>query len=83
MIIIVLLITCDQKTFKLKDQNQTLMAKWKKGLKEFVVSPTYDERRGCHVVIPKPIIEMLNKPEKFVFKISGSKVSVIARGSKK
>ena len=57
------------------------MAKWKKGLKEFSVSPCYDERRGCMIVIPKPIVEMLKRPDKFTFKITGNKVDVVA-GSK-
>ncbi len=54
------------------------VAKWKKGLKEFPASPTYDERRGCMIVIPKPIVEVLKTPEKFVFKLTGNKVSVSA-----
>lgn len=54
------------------------MAKWKKGLKEFPASPAYNERRGCMIVIPKPIVEMLNSPNKFIFKVRGDKVSIIA-----
>ena len=54
------------------------MAKWKKGQKEFPASPSYDDRRGCMIVIPKPIVELLNNPEKFIFKISGNKICVIA-----
>ena len=30
------------------------------------------------IVIPKPIVEALKSPGKFVFKIAGSKVSVLA-----
>lgn len=50
--------------------------KWKKDQKEFPVSPTYDERRGCMMVMPKPIVELLGMPEKFVFKIVRNRVVV-------
>ena len=78
-----LLNTRDQITLKLSYIIYYTMAKWKKGLKEFPVSPFYDERRGCMIVIPKPIVEALKSPGKFVFKIAGSKIVVVAGEAEK
>ena len=52
----------------------------KKVKKSSPVSPSYDDRRGCMIVVPKPIVEALKSPEKTVFKISGSKINVTAGG---
>jgi hypothetical protein len=53
------------------------MPKWRKDEKEFKVSVTYHEHRGCQTYLPKPIIEMLGNPEsiKFIVK-KNSKIEV-------
>lgn len=43
------------------------MGKWKKGERQFTVSVTYHEHRGCQSYLPKPIIEMLGNPTKIKF----------------
>ena len=41
--------------------------KWKKDEREFTVSVTYHEHRGCQSYLPKPIMEMLGNPKKIKF----------------
>jgi hypothetical protein len=50
--------------------------KWKKGEKEFKVSVTYHQSRGCQTYLPKPIVEMLGNPKtiRFIIKNNGIKV---------
>jgi hypothetical protein len=38
------------------------MPKWKKDQKEFKVSVTYHEHRGCQAYLPRPIMELLGTP---------------------
>jgi hypothetical protein len=52
------------------------MGKWKKDAKEFVVGVNYVERRGCASAIPKPIIDILGKPDKIKFVINEDDNSV-------
>ena len=48
------------------------MPKWKKDEKEFKVSVTYHQHRGCQAYIPKPVIEMLGHPKDIKFVIKGN-----------
>ena len=57
------------------------MAKWKKDQKEFPISPFYDDRHECMIVIPKLVVEALQTPEKFVFKIKNK--GIVVEESKK
>jgi hypothetical protein len=44
-----------------------IMTKWKKDQKEFVVSVTYHDRRGCQCYLPKPMTEIMGKPSRIRF----------------
>jgi hypothetical protein len=50
--------------------------KWKKGEKEFKVSITYHQHRGCQTYLPKPVVEMLGNPKtiRFIVKNRGIEV---------
>ena len=50
--------------------------KWKKGEKEFKVSITYHQRRGCQTYLPRPIVERLGNPKtiRFIVKKKGIEV---------
>ena len=52
------------------------MPKWKKDAKEFVVSVSYNDRRGDQAYLPKPVVEVLGKPESIKFTIKGKKVEI-------
>jgi len=52
------------------------MPKWKKDAKEFVVGVSYNERRGDQAYLPKPVVEVLGKPESIKFTIKGKKVEI-------
>ena len=54
------------------------MPKWQKGAKEFVVSINYNESRGTQCNIPKPILELLDHPEKLKFIITGKNIKINA-----
>lgn len=49
------------------------MPKWKRDQKEFSVSVTYHEHRGCQAYLPKPIIEMLGNPKSIKFIVKDNK----------
>lgn len=59
------------------------MPKWKKDTKEFEVGVNYVENRGASSSIPKPIIEMLGKPEsiKFIVKENNEVALVSGKSS--
>ncbi len=52
------------------------MARWKKDQTEFPVGVNYVEGRGASSSIPKPVIELLGKPDEIVFAIKGKRVEV-------
>lgn len=47
--------------------------KWKKDEKEFRVGVTYHEHRGCQAYIPKPVIQMLGRPNTIKFMVKDNK----------
>ncbi|HEV2119429.1 MAG TPA: hypothetical protein VGS11_04915 [Candidatus Bathyarchaeia archaeon] len=56
------------------------MPKWKKDATEFTVGVNYDEKRGAQSSIPKPVIDVLEKPERITFKLKGRRIEVEASG---
>ena len=46
------------------------MGRWKKDETEYTVNLNHDERRGCIVIIPKPILDELEYPSQITFKLS-------------
>jgi hypothetical protein len=56
------------------------MPKWKKDQKEFKVSVTYHEHRGCQAYLPKPIIEMLGTPRSIKFIVKDNKKVEVRSG---
>ncbi|WP_428326405.1 hypothetical protein [Nitrosopumilus sp.] len=52
------------------------MTRWKKDAKEFSVSLSNDGSDGLSCRLPKPISEMLGKPEKIKFIIRGKGITV-------
>lgn len=56
------------------------MPKWKKDQKEFVVSVTYHEQRGCQCYLPKPILKILDNPERIKFVVIGKRIEIEATG---
>ena len=52
------------------------MPRWKKDAKEFSVSVSNDGSDGLSCRIPKPIGEILGKPDKIKFVISGKNIVV-------
>ena len=45
------------------------MARWSEEQTKFPVKIQYDDRRGCQITIPRPIVEKMNNPEIVVFEI--------------
>jgi hypothetical protein len=56
------------------------MPKWKKDQKEFKVSVTYHEHRGCQAYLPKPIIEVLGTPKSIRFILRDNKKVEVRSG---
>jgi hypothetical protein len=52
------------------------MPKWRKHQKEFNVSVTYHEQRGSQCYLPKPIIEILGKPNRIKFIIKNNRIEI-------
>ena len=52
------------------------MPKWKKDVKEFVVSVNYNESRGSQCNIPKPVLEFLENPDRIKFVITGKSIKL-------
>ncbi len=52
------------------------MPKWKKGATEFTVGVNYHPTRGAACSIPKPIVELLEKPRSITFTVKGKRVEV-------
>ena len=52
------------------------MSRWNKEAKEFEVSIAYCDKKGSKVNVPKPILEILGKPLKIKFIISGKRILV-------
>ena len=57
------------------------MSKWKKGQTEFMINLNYDTRRGCIAIIPKPILEALDKPVRIIFAIKKNN-KILVNGQK-
>ena len=45
------------------------MTRWKSDETQFPVRIQYNEKRGSYVVIPKPILESMDKPQQIVFEL--------------
>lgn len=58
------------------------MTRWKKGEKEFGVSLNNDNAGSLFCRIPKPIVDLLGKPDGIKFLVEGKKITVVA-GDKK
>jgi hypothetical protein len=56
------------------------LPKWKKDQKEFRVSVTYHEHRGCQTYLPKPIIEVLGTPKSIKFTLKENKKVEVRSG---
>lgn len=54
------------------------MPKWKKDATEFTVGVNYHPTRGAACSIPKPIVELLEKPNRITFTTKGKRVEVAA-----
>ncbi len=52
------------------------MPKWKKDANEFTVGVSFNEHRGYQTVIPKPVAEVLGRPEKITYAVKGKKVEI-------
>jgi len=52
------------------------MPKWKKDATEFTVGVSYSEKKGVQTRIPKPVVEILGKPDKITFTVTGKRVEV-------
>jgi hypothetical protein len=50
--------------------------KWKKDAKEFTVGVNYNEIRGYQCSIPKPIMEVLGKPDSITFVIDNKNIKI-------
>ena len=50
--------------------------KWKKGEKEFKVSITYHQHRGCQTYLPKPVVEILGNPKTIRFIVKKNEIAV-------
>jgi hypothetical protein len=57
------------------------MPKWKKNATEFLVSINYVEKRGYQSSIPKPVIDLLGKPNAIKFLVKGKKIEIVAGDS--
>jgi hypothetical protein len=55
-----------------------IMPKWKKDQKEFAVSVTYHEKRGCQCYLPKPMMEMLGNPSRIKFIVKNKRIEIEA-----
>jgi hypothetical protein len=58
------------------------LTRWKKDAKEFTVKLTNDYAGSIICRVPKPILEMLGKPDRIKFEIHGTKISVVAGDEK-
>jgi hypothetical protein len=47
--------------------------RWKKDEKEFKVSLTYHQQRGCQTYLPKPVLELLGNPNSIKFIVKNNK----------
>jgi hypothetical protein len=54
------------------------LPKWKKDATEFTVGVNYHPTRGAACSIPKPIVELLEKPNRITFTTKGKRVEVAA-----
>jgi hypothetical protein len=60
------------------DNTWTGMPKWKKHATVFTVSVNYNPKRGTLCSIPKPIVEVLDRPERITFLLKGKKIEIVA-----
>ncbi|MCE2499133.1 MAG: hypothetical protein J4F28_09185 [Nitrosopumilaceae archaeon] len=58
------------------------MPRWAKDKNEFSVRLNHDERRGCIAIIPKPVVEMLGKPDSITFVVDARGRIRVAAGGK-
>lgn len=52
------------------------MPKWKKGATEFTVGVNFSEGRGYQTTIPKPVAEILGRPEAVSYVLKGKKIEL-------
>ena len=57
------------------------MPKWKKDATEFTVSMSYHETRGAQCIVPKPVVDGLEEPERVTFVVKGRRVELKASPS--
>ena len=50
------------------------MGRWKKDATEFRVGLFYDERRGCMMTMPKPLLDKMGRPGSVVFSVKKGKI---------
>lgn len=56
---------------------QCNMTRWKSDAKEFEVKINYHETRGDLIFLPKPISDLLGKPNTITFVIKGGKIEIM------
>lgn len=54
------------------------VGRWKKNATEFRVGLFYDERRGCMMTVPKPVLEEMGRPESVLFTVKRGRITVEA-----
>ena len=54
------------------------MGRWQKDAKEFTVSVTYHDTRGCQRYLPKPVMDRLGCPPRIMYRIVRGKIEVAA-----
>lgn len=52
------------------------MPKWKEGAREFTVVVNFHETRGYQLNVPRPVMELLDRPERLTFVIRRQRVEV-------
>ena len=54
------------------------MGRWRKGAKEFTVSVTYHDTRGCRGYLPRPVMDRPGCPSRITCRIVRWKIEVTA-----
>jgi hypothetical protein len=52
------------------------MPKWKKDATEFTVGVNFNKVRGYQTSIPKPVAEVMGKPDSITYALKGKRVEV-------
>ncbi len=59
------------------------MPRWKKDATEFVVSVSYEEKRGYQTYVPKPIMEKMGNPKFIKYVVKGKQILVFPQNNDK